>query len=123
MLVDTCGWIEWLVDGPLAETFGEHLAQPGELIVPTSVQFELYKWVKRERDESRALEVIALTEEAHVMPLSTSMALSAGDLALSHRLSFADALIYATARRAGASLVTCDDHFDGLEGVIYHRKP
>ncbi|MDZ7829080.1 MAG: type II toxin-antitoxin system VapC family toxin [Halofilum sp. (in: g-proteobacteria)] len=96
---------------------------PATLVVPTALQFELYKWVKRERDESRALEVIALTEEARVMPLSTGIALSAGDLALAHRLSFADALIYATARRAGASLVTCDDHFDGLEDVIYHRKP
>lgn len=121
-LVDTCGWIEWLVDGPLADTFGEYLSRPATLVVPTSLQFELYKWVKRERDENRALEIIALTEEARVVPLNTGLALSAGDLALAHGLSFADALIYATARMRHASLVTCDDHFRGLEGVIYHPK-
>lgn len=122
VLVDTCGWIEWLVDGPLAETFGEHLSRPASLIVPTSLQFELYKWVKRERGESRALEIIALTEEAKVVPLNTGLALSAGDLALAHDLSFADALIYATARRQLASLVTCDNHFRDLDGVVYHPK-
>ena len=121
-LVDTCGWIEWLIDGPLAETFGEYLSRTPSLIVPTSLQFELYKWIKRERDEVRALEIIALTEEAQVIPLSTGLALSAGDVALAHGLSFADALIYATARQQRASLVTCDDHFQGLDGVMYHAK-
>jgi len=121
-LVDTCGWMEWLVDGPLAETFAPDLADPANLVVPTCLQFELYKWVKRERDERSALEVVALTDAADVVPLSTPVALSAADLALNHALSFADALIYATARQCDAVLVTCDDHFAGLDGVNVHPK-
>lgn len=121
-LVDTRGWIEWLTDGALASAFEPALLRPASLVVPTWVQFELYKWVKRERDESRALEVIALTERAEVVPLTTTIALSAGDVALDHGLSFADALIYATARHHSTSLVTCDDHFAGLDGVVYHTK-
>ena len=42
-VVDTCGWIEWLVDGRLAENFAPCLSDTGNLIVPTLVQFELYK--------------------------------------------------------------------------------
>jgi len=60
------------------------------VVVPTSLQFELYKWAKRERGEIQALEAVALTEQGMVIPLSTL-------LALMHRLSFADAIIYATA--------------------------
>jgi len=121
-LVDTCGWIEWLVDGPLANHFQPWLRAPEALVVPTVLQFELYKWVKRERDEVMALEVVALTEESEVVPLTSHLALTAADFALVHRLSFADALIYATSQQYGVPLVTCDDHFQGLNGVEYYAK-
>lgn len=122
VLVDTCGWIEWLVDGALADSFAPHLSEPAEVITPTAIQFELYKWVKRERDEATALEIIALTEQCRVVPLDTAIALLAADLALAHGLSFADALIYATARQYDATLVTADDHFEGLQQVEFYRK-
>ncbi len=122
VLVDTCGWIEWLTDGPLADRFGPYLQPANGLVVPTCLQFELYKWVKRERGEPLALEVMALTDEAEVVPLTTAIALAAADWGLEYRLSFADALIYATARQYGATLVTADDHFQGLPEVIYLDK-
>ena len=121
-LVDTCGCIEWLADGPLAASFESALLDPASLVVPTCLQFELYQWVKRERDESMTLEAIALAERAQVVPLTTGTALEVGDLALEHGLSFADALTYATARHHGAVLVTCDAHSAELEGVRYHSK-
>jgi hypothetical protein len=55
-LVDTCGWIEWLIDGSLVDTFEPWLQQSELIIVPTIIQFELYKWVCRERSEKEALE-------------------------------------------------------------------
>lgn len=122
VLVDTCGWIEWLTDGPLADGFEPYLRFTEGLVVPTCLQFELYKWVKRERDESLALEVMALTEQAEVVPLTTAIALAAGDWALQYRLSFADALMYATARQCGVPLVTSDEHFQGLSEVEYLDK-
>ena len=57
-VVDTCGWIEWLTDGVLADKYAPYLESLEEVHVPTSVQFELYKWVKRESSEEQALEVI-----------------------------------------------------------------
>ena len=74
-LVDTCGWIEWLTEGVLAAEFEPWLSDIEVVCVPTSVQFELYKWVKRERSETQALEVIALTEQGVVVPLNTSISL------------------------------------------------
>lgn len=122
ILVDTCGWIEWLIDGELANHYEPYLQVPELLIVPTSLQFELYKWVKREHGEALALEAVALTEQGIVTSLTTSLALHAADLALAHRLSFADAIIYATARHSGATVVTSDDHFAGLEDVVFLAK-
>ncbi|MBI2382557.1 MAG: type II toxin-antitoxin system VapC family toxin [Gammaproteobacteria bacterium] len=121
-LVDTCGWIEWLTNGTLAERFSPYLAKAGELIVPTAIQFELYKWVKRERGEAAALKVVGLTAQSTVVPLDTPIALTAGDYALEYGLSFADALIYAHARKAAVPLITSDDHFRGLPGVEIFAK-
>ncbi len=123
VVIDTCGWIEWLIEGPLADRYEPYLKNLQDVIVPASVQFELYKWVCREASESRALETIGLTEQGIVSPLTTGIALQAADLALEHRLSFADAIIYATASHHQAQLVTSDDHFQELADVVYFNKP
>jgi len=122
ILVDTCGWIEWLTEGALADSFASYMKDPAELLVPTTVQYELYKWVKRESDENTALDTIALADDSLVVPLSTDIALVAADLTLSHKLAFADAVIYASARKYNVELVTSDDHFEGLPGVTYFPK-
>ena len=122
ILVDTCGWIEFAADGPLAETFAPYFHDLSLIVVPTVVQFEFFKWIKRERDEPFALELIGLTENACVVPLSTSIALLAADLASQHRLAMADAIIYATARQEDVLLASCDQHFSGLPGVRYVEK-
>ena len=122
ILVDTCGWIEWLTEGALADSFASYMKDPAELLVPTTVHYELYKWVKRESDENTALDTIALADDSLVVPLSTDIALVAADLTLSHKLAFADAVIYASARKYNVELVTSDDHFEGLPGVTYFPK-
>lgn len=122
VILDTCGWIEWLTDGALANDFAPWMQSPTEQIVPTAIQYELYKWVKREAGESKAMEVIAATEQCQILPLDGAIALLAADLALKHRLSFADAIIYASAQWADAELITADDHFEGLSGVVFFDK-
>jgi len=119
ILVDTCGWIEWLTEGALADSFAPYMKDPSDLLVPTTVQYELYKWVKRESDETTALDTIALADDSLIVPLNTEIALMAADLTLSHKLAFADAVIYASARKHKVELVTSDDHFEGLPGVTY----
>lgn len=121
-VVDTCGWIEWLTEGLLAEQYAPYLTHLDKLVVPTLVQFELYKWCLRERDEAMALEVIGMTESCRVWPLDTRTALTAADLAAQHKLAMADALVYATALSVKGELLTSDSHFAGLPQVRYWAK-
>jgi predicted nucleic acid-binding protein len=121
-LVDTCGWIEWLTDDTLSDQYAPYFEAVGELITPTSIQFELYKWVSRNSGTEAALQAVALTEQSTVVPLSTSIALQAADFSIEHGLSFADAIIYATARFHESTLITSDNHFEGLPGVTYFAK-
>jgi predicted nucleic acid-binding protein len=57
-----------------------------------------------------------------VVDLTESLALLASEMSLQHKLSFADAIIYATATQHKAELVTADDHFESLIGVRYFSK-
>jgi toxin FitB len=49
------------------------------------------------------------------------VALEAADVALSQGLAMADAIVFATARRYGATLVTGDADFSGLPDVVIVR--
>lgn len=121
-LVDTCGWIEWMTDSPLAKSYSRYLTSPERLVVPTLVQHELYKWLCREIDQATALSAIAATQTATIAPLDTSLALMAADITREFKLATADAVIYATARQYNATLVTSDAHFAGLAQVKYFQK-
>ena len=122
ILVDTSAWVEWLAGSPTGETVAEHLPEQAEWLVPTMVQLELAKWLAREVGEDKADQVIAFTQVCKVAPLDTEIALAAAEACREHSLSTADAIIFATARAKGATLLTCDAHFAGLRGVTLVEK-
>lgn len=76
----------------------------------------------RNKSVKYALEAIALTEQAKVISLSTPIALSAADFSIEYKLSFADSIIYASAKFHKAELITSDNHFKGLSEVVYIMK-
>jgi predicted nucleic acid-binding protein len=123
VVVDTCGWIEWLTDGSLADKFAPFLKNSKQLIIPTLIQYELFKWVCRERDEAAAYEVIALTQRSEeIIPIDTSLALLGAEISLVYRLAMADALVYATALHYNAKVITSDKLFSSLIHVEYFVK-
>ena len=122
VLVDNSAWIEWLIGSPTGEQFSERLPQQSDWLVPTMVQLELAKWLTREVGEDKADQVIAFTQVCQVVPLDTEIALAAADACRTHKLATADAIIFATARARGATLLTCDAHFEGLPGVDFMPK-
>lgn len=122
VLVDTSAWIEWLIASPTADRLAEHMPEQAEWLVPTMVQLELAKWLTRELGEEKADQVIAFTQVCQVVPLDTEIALAAAEACRNHKLATADAIIFATARQRGATLLTCDAHFAGLPGVTLIDK-
>lgn len=123
ILVDSSGWLEFLTDGPLADEYAAALDDPDEVLTPTIVLYEVYKWVRRERGEELALRVAAQLTRTRVVELDQTTALAAADVSLAHGLAMADALVYASARAHDAVLMTSDADFEGLDGVRYYGKP
>jgi uncharacterized protein len=122
VLVDTSAWIEWLMGSATGDRLAAHLPDQADWLVPTIVQLELAKWLTREVGEDKADQVIAFTQVCQLVPLDTEIALAAAEACREHRLATADAVIFATARSRGASILTCDAHFEGLPGVTLISK-
>ena len=121
-LVDTSAWIEWLVGSPTGERVAPMLPEQVDWLTPTMVQLELAKWLAREAGEDRMDQIIAFSQLCNISLLDTEIALSAAEICQRHRLATADAIVYATALKHGADLLTCDANFDGLPGVVYVPK-
>jgi predicted nucleic acid-binding protein len=121
-VVDTSVWIEWIVGSPLGETLALELPANDQWIVPTIIQYELSRWLAREMSDAAAARAIAFSKELVVAPLTTDIATNAAAYAKAHRLTTADAIIFATAKDARADLLTCDAHFAELPDVTYVRK-
>jgi predicted nucleic acid-binding protein len=122
-IVDSSGWLEFFADGPLAESYAVHLADPAKVLTPVIVLYEVYRWLKRERGEEEALIAAAQIAKTQVVPVTVALALTAADLGLEHGLPMADSLVYATAVSMGAELITSDADFASLPGVAYLAKP
>ena len=112
--MDSSGWIEYLADRPRADAFAPYLEGREPLLASAIQVYEVYKVIRRDLSEERAVEAVAALQAATLVPVDDALALEAADLSLQHGLAMADALILATARRHRARIVTGDADFEGL---------
>ncbi len=118
-VIDSSGWLEFFVDGPLAGKYGNYLSKAGKIVTPTIVLYEVYKKIRRERSEEEALMAAAQIQKTHLVPLTESIALAAADISLEYRLAMADSIVYATALSHRAQLISSDADFARLSNVTY----
>ena len=119
ILVDSCGWLEYLADGPNAGAYAKAIEKTGDVLVPTVCILEVFKKVLQERGEGPALEAAALMQQGRVAPLDAGLAMNAAKLGADLGLPLADAVILATARAHDAVVLTQDARFKGLPGVRF----
>jgi len=119
ILVDSCGWLEYLADGANAGAYARALEKLNEVLVPTICILEVFKKVLQERGEGPALEVAALMQRGSVVELNATIAMNAAKLGSELGLPLADSVILATARAHRVPVWTQDAHFKGLPGVRF----
>jgi predicted nucleic acid-binding protein len=117
-VVDSSGWLEYITDDSKAAAFGHYLENESSVVVPSLVIYEVYKHLAKHRGRAVADRFVSQTMHRRVVPMDETIALAAANASLDHRLSGADAIVYATARVCQAQLVTANTHFRGLPGVI-----
>lgn len=119
--VDSSGWIEYLAERPKADLFARHIEGEDSLVSSVVQVYEIHQVVRRDLNEERAIDAVSALRTTTIEPLSESPALEAADVALELGMAMADAIIFATAARHDAAIVTGDADFDGLPGVTLIR--
>lgn len=119
--MDSHGWIERFGGGPKQTQYNRVIdATPLERILTSVVTvYEVYKKAKAMRREHAALEDVAALGQTRLVPVDQEVALAAADYSLEFGLHFADALIYATARRFRAELYSGDAALKDLPGFRF----
>ena len=121
ILVDSSGWIEYLAARPKADDFAPYIEGDEPLLVSVIQVYEIYKVVRRDISEEAAIESVAALRATRIEPVTESLALEAADIALEQSLAMADAIIFATAKKHDAQIITADADFEGLAGVTLIR--
>lgn len=121
ILLDSSGWIELLGGTKRADLF-EPALKAERLIVPAIVRYEVGRYVLAHSGEvAREMAIRAMAKFEQVA-VDAAVADEASLLAAKHKMSMADALIYAMARAQEAELWTQDSHFENLPGVRFFKK-
>ncbi len=118
-VVDSSGWLEYLANGPNAEFFAPPIRDTDHLLVPTICLYEVFKHLSLRRGEDEAMAAVGVLYSGQIVDITSEIALYAAQLSIGHHLPMADGLILAVARLYRATLWTQDEHFRGLEGVMY----
>lgn len=121
-LVDSSGWIEYFVDSSNATYFARAIEDEKNLIVPAICLYEVFRKLLHETDEATALQSVTQMQLGKVVDLDESLAIAAARLGHENKIPLADSIILATAYRYRATLLTMDEHFQGMTGVRYFSK-
>lgn len=122
VLVDSCGWLEYVTGGANADFFEAALLDTGNLIVPALCLCEVGKRMLITQGESAALEVLQMMQKSRVVQLAPDDYFAAAKTSVAHKLAMADALIWQTAQSLGATLYTQDGGLKGMNGVKFQLK-
>lgn len=121
-VVDSSGWLEYFADAPNADFFASAIENTAELVVPSISIYEVFKRVLQQRDETAALQVVALMSQGQIVELDQTLALGAAKISHDSKIPMADSIILATARAHKATLWTQDIDLAGFDDVQYVAK-
>jgi toxin FitB len=115
VLVDSSGWLEYLTADRKKALFEAYLLDKKKiLIVPTIVIYEVRKVLLVQQHKNAADWFTSEAMRHTVVPLDESIAADSATNSVQLKLPMADAIIYTTALRENAEIITSDAHFTNL---------
>jgi len=119
VVVDSSGWLEFFTNDSKADLFAPYLEGEDSLVlVPAVVIYEVRKILLLNQSRTLADAFYCDVLRRTVAPFDEVLAMHSAELSVTHKLSMADAIIYATASHFRAKLITSDSHFANLPGVV-----
>lgn len=123
VLIDSWAWIEFFQGSDAGAVVMGYLDDDQELIISAINLSEVYRWILHIYDERIAEEkTAAMKERCLLIDVDEEIAVDAARI--KHRLKWGlgGSIVYATARREAASVLTGDSDFKGQNDVIFLNK-
>lgn len=117
VVIDSSGWLEYITGDDKAHLFAPYFESHHRILVPVIVLYEVRKILVRTYSETKAHSFQSQALLREVIYVDDNIAMSAATLSLNYNLAMADALVYATAERFRARLITSDTHFNNVPNV------
>ncbi len=108
--------------GSNGPTFKPWIHDVGNLLVPSIALYEVHKRMSRVITKNDVVLCLDLMRRGRVVELSVARAIAASDIAQTHQLAMADAVMYAIAVEFNAQFYTQDVDYEGLPLVQYSAK-
>lgn len=120
VLIDSWAWIEYFRGSKPGERVKEYVEDEVNVVVSTINIAEVYRWILRYYDEKVAEEKrMAIRERSVIIEVSEEIAVQAAKIRHNKGWGLGDSIIYATAKREGAKVLTGDPDFKELDDVIF----
>lgn len=121
-VVDSSGWVEYLLDTPRADLFAAPIEQRQALLVPTIALFEVHRVLSRKLPPDVVKACLDVMRLGRVLDITAARAVAGADVSLRHQLAMGDALMYSLTLEHGATFWTQDVDYQGLPSVQYFPK-
>jgi predicted nucleic acid-binding protein len=125
-VIDSYAWIEYF-KGSESGRRAEKYIESGNCATPTIVLAELSDKYHREGWKFWEEDLEFILSKTEIIDLTKEIAIKAGETKKKMRrghpnFGLADAIIFETAKSENASVLTGDEHFKGVENVIYIKE-
>jgi len=122
-VVDSYAWIEYFQGSEYGKKAKKYI-ENGNCATPTIVLAELSDKYHREGWKFWEKDLRFIVSKTKIIGLTKEIAIKAGEAKKKMRknhpnFGLADAIIFETAKSENASVLTGDEHFKGVESVIY----
>lgn len=121
-VVDSCGWLEYFLDTPLADFFEPVILDEDQLIVPVIALYEVHKRLSQLVPAELVNQCLQVMQRGKVVALDSEAALQASALAQQYNLAMADAMMYSIALQQQATFWTQDVDYQVLPDVRFQAK-
>jgi predicted nucleic acid-binding protein len=121
VLVDSWAWIEYFKGSDRAVEVRKLLEDTDEEVIVSAVNIsEIYRWILSGYDEKTAMEMNeAIKRRSTIIDLNEEIAVGAARLKHKKKWGLGDSIVYATAIKQKAKIMTGDSDFKGEDGVVF----
>lgn len=128
VLVDSWAWIEYFKGTCAGERVKELLENSQDKVIVSTVNIvEVYNsflsdYSRPDNDRYAEASRNAMEQRSYVYEVDKKIAVDSAKIKHEKKWGLGDSIIYATAKREGALVLTGDPHFRGLNDVIYLER-